>query len=396
MPNKRLDHLFGLYIAKQISAAEQNELMLLIADKANEEQVKSLFEKTWDEFEHTGPVFTGAESEKILANVFNSDTSVIHPRRARVRRMSFSTIAAAAIILMACSIALFLYLKPKTGTATNPAMLAKADILPGSNKAVLILGNHKKIVLNDGKKGEIARQNGMLVTQLKSGEVVYTALNTTSQNAEAAYNTLETPKGGQFEVTLPDGTKVWLNAASSLRFPTAFVGKERHVELTGEGYFEVAKNKNMPFTVLANGVNVKVLGTHFDVMAYADEPQVNTVLLEGSVLLQKGDQSKILKPGELGIALKGSNNITVNTADLETAIAWKNGLFVFKDQDIKDIMRQAARWYDVDVAFVGDLKARNFGGKTSRYKNITDLLTNMQLTGAIHYKIEGRRVIIMP
>ena len=396
MPNKRLDHLFGLYIAKQLSAKEQDELMFLIADNANEKQVKTLFEKTWDEFEHSDRVFTDVESKKILNNVFNSDIQVIHPKGAALHRINFSAIAAAAVVLMVCSIGLFFYLKPKTGNIANPAILAKADILPGSNKAVLILGNHKKIILNDDRKGEIARQNGMLIAQLKSGELAYTVLNTASENGEITYNTLETPKGGQFEVTLPDGTKVWLNAASSLHFPTAFIGKERHVELTGEGYFEVAKNKDMPFTVSANGVNVKVLGTHFDIMAYADEPQVNTTLLEGSVLLQKGGEHKVLKPGELGTVLKGSNNITVKAADPETAIAWKNGLFVFKDQDIKDIMRQAARWYDVDVAFVGDLKARNFGGKTSRYKNITDLLTNMQLTGAIHYKIEGRRVIIMP
>jgi transmembrane sensor len=395
MLNTRLNYLFERNADQQLSAKEQDELMLLMADKANEQQVKELIEKGWNNFEPTAPVFTEEDSEIILTNVLNSDPSVTSQKGTVVKRINFSAIAAAAVILMVFSAFLFFYLKNKNAKTNN--QIVQADILPGSNKAVLILANHKRILLDDAAKGEIAKQSGMVITKLKGGEVIYTVLdrgNATS-NAEVSYNTLETPRGGQFQITLPDGTKVWLNSASSLHFPTTFAGKERHVELTGEGYFEVAHNKNMPFTVAANGVDVKVLGTHFDIMAYVDEPVVNTTLLEGSVALQKGGLHQILKPGEAGIASKANNTLLVEPADMEQAVAWKNGFFIFKDQNINDVMRQVSRWYNVDVEFRGSLNS-NIGGKTSRYKNISELLTNMQLTGSIHYKIEGRKVIIMP
>jgi transmembrane sensor len=194
---------------------------------------------------------------------------------------------------------------------------------------------------------------------------------------------------------LPDGTKVWLNAASSLHFPTAFTGGERRVELTGEGYFEVAKNKHLPFKVAFNDQEVQVLGTHFNIMAYPNEEASQTTLLEGSVSITKRNISRLLVPGQQAKSTIGSAGFDIKQVDTQEAVAWKNGEFLFKNTNIQSIMRQLARWYDVDVAYQGNLQNMVFGGRMSKSKNISEVLKNLELTGTIHFKIEGRRVTVM-
>jgi ferric-dicitrate binding protein FerR (iron transport regulator) len=208
-------------------------------------------------------------------------------------------------------------------------------------------------------------------------------------------NTITTPRGGQYQVILSDGTKVWLNSATSLRFPVAFTGNSRNVELNGEAYFEVTKNAEKPFTVQANGTTTQVLGTHFNVNAYNDNAEVTTTLLEGSVRLQKGRTNAMLVPGEQGTILNNGISIAIKTADIEEVMAWKKGYFIFHDENIINIMKQVSRWYDVDVEYENGVKDKEFGGTVSRYKDITELLNNMELTQAIHYKLEGRRLYIM-
>ncbi|XHR97035.1 FecR family protein [Mucilaginibacter sp. UC70_90] len=209
-------------------------------------------------------------------------------------------------------------------------------------------------------------------------------------------NTITTPRGGQYQVILEDGTKVQLNAASSIKFPEYFTGANREIELNGEAYFEVAKDKAHPFIVKANSTRVQVLGTHFNINAYSDNPDITTTLLEGSVKMSKGAVAVMLLPGQQGAVNQNSSSIKVSRADVEANMAWTKGFFVFHDQSIVTIMKQVSRWYDVDIEYQDiQVQENEFGGTISKYKDIEELLDNIKLTGSIHYKIEGRRVIIM-
>ncbi|HWW40381.1 FecR family protein, partial [Pedobacter sp.] len=200
----------------------------------------------------------------------------------------------------------------------------------------------------------------------------------------------------QYQLKLPDGTLVWLNSASSLRFPTQFAGKERSVELDGEAYFEVAKNKEMPFKVHVRAMEVRVLGTHFNVMAYDDEESISTTLLEGSVKVSNALQTAVIRPGQQASLKKSSGILGVEEVNTVEAIAWKNGKFLFADEDIETIMRRISRWYNVEVEYRGNLSDKNFAGSISRYENVSEVLKMLELTGTIHFKVEGRRIIVMP
>jgi ferric-dicitrate binding protein FerR (iron transport regulator) len=308
----------------------------------------------------------------------------------------------AAVLLAALLVgALFIPVKKKQGsTNVNPtAIVRQKPIVPGANKAYLTLSNGTKIVLDDAKNGALASQPGMKISKAGSGVVIYEFIKSTkseTENTLSAINTVTTPRGGQYQVLLEDGTHVWLNAASSIRFPQAFHGPQRLVELSGEAYFEVAKDKTHPFIVQANGAKVQVFGTHFNINAYPDNNSVTTTLLEGSVQMSNSSQATMLVPGEQGVSTKSGGAISVSRADIQQAMAWKNGYFIFHDLSIVEVMKQVSRWYDVDIQYQDeDVKNNEFGGAISRYKSITELLDNMQLTRSVHYRIEGRRVIIM-
>jgi ferric-dicitrate binding protein FerR (iron transport regulator) len=192
---------------------------------------------------------------------------------------------------------------------------------------------------------------------------------------------------------LADGTKVWLNAASSLRFPAAFAGKERIVELNGEGYFEVAKNASMPFHVRVHDMDVQVLGTHFNINAYTDETAMRTTLLEGSVQVSQGEQTQLLTPGQQAAASQNGQIQLADGVDVEEVMAWKNGMFQFQGADLETILRQAARWYDIDVEYKQRISDR-FSGQISKNVNLSQLLKILELTGKVHFEIEGRKIIV--
>jgi transmembrane sensor len=307
----------------------------------------------------------------------------------------------AAVLVLAVSAGLIFVFKgqpAKQAVITALVKNKKHEILPGSNKAYLTLANGKSIILDDAKNGEINASEGVKITKTANGMLVYSfskTNNTLAPGDVEQFNTITTPRGGQYKVALEDGTQVWLNAASSIRFPQAFRGNTRMVEITGEAYFEVAKNKAKPFIVKANGTQVEVLGTHFNVSAYNDDAKITTTLLEGSVRMSKGSSTVMLAPGQQGTVAQNGLGIAVSQADTEANLAWINGYFVFRDASIVNIMKQVSRWYDVDIEYQDDVQQNEFGGTISRYKNITELLNNMQLTRTIHYKIEGRRIIIM-
>jgi ferric-dicitrate binding protein FerR (iron transport regulator) len=280
-----------------------------------------------------------------------------------------------------------------------PRRVAQSNIHPGGNKAILTLASGKKISLTDAGNGQIANQNGIKVTKAANGQLVYTITGrenlpgASSSNDLDAFNTIETPKGGQYQVVLPDGSKVWLNAYTSLKFPVSFNNqKERRVELSGEAYFEVAHNKDLPFRVVTARQTVEVLGTHFDVNAYSDDAVTKTTLLQGLVRITAASRSAILNPGQQA-KLTGTLDVSeVNTAE---AIAWKNGYFNFDDEKLENIMRSVSRWYNVDVVFEDQsLKKETFGAVTTRFANITTLLKMMEQTGDARFNIQGTTITV--
>jgi transmembrane sensor len=304
----------------------------------------------------------------------------------------------AAVLVVAVSFALMIVKYTQVNKRDNQFSNVKGDrpkITAGGHNAYLTLADGTVISLNNAVNGELAKRSGIQITKAKDGMLVYKFINKVgSKVAGNDINTITTPRGGQYQVQLADGTKVWLNAETSIKFPVTFNTKHRDVELTGEAYFEVAKNKHQPFTVHANDTRVQVIGTHFNVSAY-DRDAVSTTLLEGSVRLVSQNATAMLKPGQNGTTEQNKQAINVQKADIEQDMAWKNGYIIFNDADIKTVMKQASRWYNVDVEYQGNLSDQRYNGKISKYKDIAELLTNMELTGTVHFKIQGRRITVM-
>jgi transmembrane sensor len=291
--------------------------------------------------------------------------------------------------------------KPAPTNATPVAKATVNDVLPGGNKATLKLGDGKTIVLDNAQNGLLAQQGAVQIEKLE-GQLVY---KHSASTTEPLYNTLGTPAGGQFQLKLPDGTRVWLNASSFIMYPTAFIGKERRVSVYGEAYFEVAKDPNSPFIVNVltsegksrNGTEVEVLGTHFNINAYNDEALVKTSLLEGKVKIvsdyYNGKQSAILKPGQQAqVEVEGKMKVKDN-ASMEEVVAWKNGEFLFQSADIGALMRQVARWYDIEVGYPNGMPKDRFSGKIGRNVNLSQLLEILKYS-EVKFELKERKLIV--
>jgi len=298
---------------------------------------------------------------------------------------------------------------PKPLSKTEMAKQHSQDLPPGANKATLTLSNGSQIILDSQQNGLLAEQGNTKISK-QNGQLLY-ASTTHEKSSIPLYNTLATPRAGQFQITLPDGTKVWLNNASSLKYPTSFTGSERSVEVTGEAYFEVAKlfmpskngeaRKKMPFIVhIINPAGskppsrVEVLGTHFNVMAYADEDATKTTLLEGSVRVINLAGQVVIKPGEQAVQKQEGLQI-VNDINVEQVVAWKDGFFNFDGAGIKEVMNQIARWYDVEVSYQGKMTTHHFDGRLQRNLPLGNLLETLEATGA-HFRVEGRKIVVTP
>jgi transmembrane sensor len=310
--------------------------------------------------------------------------------------------AASVLLIVAVGAVVYNHRQPAVESVTAgtgmPAAPAVNDIAPGRNQAILTLADGAVIALDDKANGVISQQQGTLVKKTADGHVVYTE---NEKSAAPAINTITTPNGGQYRLTLPDGTNVWLNAASSITFPTSFTGAAREVRITGEAYFEVAKDKRHAFKVISENQVVEVLGTHFNVNTYPDEPVAKTTLLEGSVKVtrisdatNKEAAAKVLAPGQQSVVVRSKEPIRVQSADMEEAVAWKNGYFKFDRVDIQTIMRQVARWYDVKVEYRGKISDDVFVGKIARSENVSGVLRILALS-KIKTSIEGRKIIVM-
>ncbi|HEY8967609.1 MAG TPA: FecR domain-containing protein [Puia sp.] len=281
---------------------------------------------------------------------------------------------------------------PKRGTAVVKKAAAGSgkEVLPGRNRAVLTLGDGSMVDLDSLGKGAMARDGNAEIIKKDSGQLVYSSLHNAA--GAVAYNILTTPRGGQYRVVLPDGSRVWLNAASSLRYPTSFAGNGRVVELKGEAYFEIAKDRNRPFQLRVNDLTVDVLGTSFNVMAYSDEPSVRTSLIEGAVRVRSGDTAVTLRSGQEADAKQEGLRL-VAKADTSAVLAWKNGVFQFDGADIASVMRQVSRWYDVKVVYEGTRPVNSFSGVIRRSTNLSNLLKILELSG-VHSRTEGNTVTI--
>lgn len=314
--------------------------------------------------------------------------------------------AAAAVLLLFISAGIFRLLNPGMNRQVQSASAMTAesvvtDLAPGGNRAILHLADGSAIILDSAANGMLSLQGNIKVEKLSNGLLAYTigGKQLTEQDA-AFYNTITTPRGGQYQVTLSDGTKVWLNAASSIRFPVLFAGSERKVEITGEAYFEVAKNVAKPFKVKTVTSEVEVLGTHFNVNAYEDESAVKTTLLEGMVKVSvpqaAGKQTaRFLQPGQQSGVTNDGRISVLNNADTEEAVAWKNGRFQFRSADLKSILRQISRWYDVDVVYKGNVDL-HFTGQLTRDDYVSKVFEKLALTGEVHFKIDGKKIIVSP
>ncbi|HKG07718.1 MAG TPA: FecR domain-containing protein [Pedobacter sp.] len=301
--------------------------------------------------------------------------------------------SAAAAVLLLLSVAVYFVKRDK-----KQDFIANIDqqISPGGNKAVLTLGSGQQIILNDAATGEIAKQSGISITKTADGQIVYTIkdLSASSDNGEVLKNTITTPKGGQYKIVLPDGTNVFLNAASSLVYPASFQGAERLVTLNGEAYFEVAKKMNMPFIVKSGQQTVEVLGTHFNINAYDDENVIRTTLTEGSVKVSSATASSMISPGQQAVLSKNGNGAIIKrNVSTEKETAWKNGLFSFEGDDIKSVMRSISRWYNVEVSYRGDLSDIEFTGEIFRTAKLSEVYKILELNN-IHFDVEGKKIIV--
>lgn len=396
MKNERAVFLYEKYIKGDLSAEEQLEWDSLGLDLDNDQVFQELVDSFWESKNKDVPGMNAAHVSNVEAYILAQPQPELRENKLFLKKL-WPRIAVAASFLAVIGMGLYFY-------TSNPAskidrnVVQAGDIDPASNKAYLTLSNGKRIALTDASNGSIASDSNVQITKIADGQLIYAVAESKSDvNAPLEYNIIETPNGGKYDITLPDGTAVSINAASTLKFPISFASlKERRVQLQGEAYFQVVHNKQVPFRVSSPGQTVEVLGTHFNINAYANEVVVKTTLLEGSVKIipDHAKNFKILKPGEQGTLQDDA--VKVAKADTEQAIGWRNGDFVFNGEDLKAVMRQVARWYDVEVEYKGNINVSGIVSAFPRNKKLSQLLKALEASEGVHFKIEGRRILVMP
>lgn len=418
MDKGRISYLLQAYAAGRASKNEVEELFELLRSVEHEDVLRNLI------------VQEGADNDPGISLPQHKwdemwmaiSTTAIGHRPKRVSTMQWMSIAAAILVIVAAG---FYFFSGKKEQAAGPVTVKNGlqqDVAPGGNKALLTLADGSTIVLDSTQNGQLAQQGNIIVVKLDNGQLAYKPSGVApADKGTIGYNTIATPRGGQYHVVLPDGSRVWLNASSSLRFPASFPSHERKVELTGEAYFEIASlpasrkeqaklpggRRKQPFIVKiatpsGDGGEVEVTGTHFNVMAYGNEQSIKTTLLEGRVKVRSqkpavGGQEPgvVLNPGQQ--AQLGNDKISViNHVNVDQVIAWKNGLFRFKDTDIKELMRQVERWYDVEVEYQTQRSDQVYTGIVARSENLSSVLQLLELTGTVHFRVQGKKIIVLP
>jgi ferric-dicitrate binding protein FerR (iron transport regulator) len=384
MPDIRLQYLLEIYFKETASEQETMELMRILEKEESNEELQTLLDSMWSKFLPVDEAWT----EEKKGEQYHEILQRIKRNQAPVKRINtWRIIVAAAVIVGVVATGAIFYTHQPTVQKPQVAAVNKVvkDIPPGKDRAILTLENGTKVDLDSLQKSSAA----MYGFQKKNNNEI--AFNASSQSI--TYNTLATPKGGKYKLMLPDGSMVWLNAASTLRFPTAFQGDTREVTVTGEAYFEIAPNAKQPFHVKVRDMDVQVLGTNFNVMAYDDENAINTTLLQGSVKVAQGSNSSLLKPGQFS-AIDKDGAIKIKEADVEETMAWKNDMFVFRAYDFKKVMRQLERWYNVTVVYKSKIPEGKYSGMIGRNNNISQVLNILKASG-ISFDINDNNTIVV-
>ncbi|CAM3986330.1 FecR family protein [Pedobacter westerhofensis] len=388
MDRNKIIYLYLRCRNQTATAAEQEDFRLMLADPKTEDVLHDFWNAYWPEDPFDDAYVEVARYEEIFEEI---------SAKPKLRRsIRWPQIAAAAMVLLMAAAGWF-YTRENIWKKTTAEAVAKNDIVPGGNKAYLTLANGKKITLTDAVNGTLASQSGVQITKAADGKLVYTALPQKSATAASAHNTIETPKGGQYQISLPDGSRVWLNTDSRLSYPVSFAAqRERTVELNGEAYFEVAKDKDHPFQVKSGGQVIRVLGTHFNINSYQDEEAVKTTLLEGAVeVLPLSGQLKsmVLKPGQQSVLTAAA--LQVKTVEVNDVVDWKNGEFIFDNEPLPGIMRKVARWYNIEVEYRNPQSRQNtFTGSVSKSDKIGSILKMLEKTSKLRFTVAGSKIIV--
>ncbi len=400
MASDRIQQLLIRYFNEECSLSEKRELALWIHTLGNEKEWERRLREIWEQYQSREKPDAERVAEILKEIVAEEQEEQRQTVSAPSSGMLKWTVAAAAVIaaLIVLSLVYFVPNPNEQQSLTQKTDKQTNEILPGSNKATLTLANGQKIILDSLQNGILAAAGNPHITKVKNGVVSFKKSEDENQIAKISYNTISTPRGGQYQIILSDGSKIWLNAASSLRFPTVFTAGKREIFVEGEVYAEIVPNKDNPFIVHIQGLSgvkrgiVKVLGTSFNINAYRQNVPVKATLLDGSVKVESNNVKKILKPGEQALILQGGIQIHEDI-DANSIIAWKNGLFDFSGNDIEEVMQRIARWYDVDVHYVNKPSA-HFMGTISRTAKVSDVLKMLEMTGAVHFKIEGKTITV--
>jgi len=387
MQSSELQRLLEKYIDNTISAEEFRQLWTSLGEGRYDSDWHELTERVLNDKR----LHDLSDQEQIagrLAQIRARIDNETAPARRQTPIIPLTThrvvrYAAAAIVLLALGILLITRNTNSRPSVANSTPRPPDRIKPGTQKAMLTLADGTVVTLDSTANGKIAQQGATQVLKLANGQIRYQAANATDEEGKVAYNVMSTPMGGQYQLTLPDGSNVWLNAGSSITYPTAFPGNTRQVKITGEVYFEVAKDKNKSFRVTAGDQEIEVLGTHFNINAYADEDHIKTSLLEGAVKVNK----VLLQPGQAFTHGK------IEPTNVDQDIAWKNGVFNFNNQTLAQVMRQLARWYDLEVVYPQGIPKKEYGGEIGRNLTLDQVLKGLENSG-IHFQLNGRRLIV--
>ncbi len=397
MSESRLEYLFGSYIENKFSAEEEKEFMDLLKRGENDELTKKLI---GDLIQSSGSEFylENETAQSLFENIIKHDVTNKNDENLvdifSLKRRTPLTIwmrVAAVVILFLSGMSVFLLYHKDTSKQTVSLRLDSVKKIAIENNVVLRISDGTSIVPDSMQNGASFKKGNTIVT--KQGSMLIYKAAVLNDNSSVVYSLLSTPGGMEYQVVLPDGSKVWLNAKSSISFPSKFSSVSREVKITGEAYFEVAKNKEKPFFVKVGQVTVRVLGTHFDIKAYEDEDVIKTSLLEGSVKILEGDNTDLLHPGQQAVWNKEKKTVKISTADMNEVVAWKNGLFQFQDENVAAIMAEIGRWYNVQIEYQDTIPKRKFEGKISRSAKLSEVLKILELTN-IKFSSTGNKIII--
>lgn len=407
MDPERISYLYAQYQNSKLSSSELEELKALAGTAEFESQYQAIFDLYWGNLHHEALQSMSLQTQEQQVNYI---TSQARQTSKGIKLWALIALAAAAVAAIVFGVLLFSV--PRHPDAGQDLAHAAQDIAPGKNTATLTLANGKTITLSDSKTGVVVAASGLSYndgTEIKDSAMNgrHSELVSESRTGKATMLIASTPRGGTYQFTLPDGTRVWLNAASKISFPVQFTEATRKIVLSGEAYLEVAKNKTKPFIVKSSEQEVEVLGTHFNINAYGDENSTRTTLLEGSVAVtsttprsKRPNERALVYPGTVLLPnqqsiLTKDNQVTVKQVDPVQAIAWKNGIFDFNNTPLESIMKQVSRWYDVEVIYRDDAAKRvTISGAVSRYDKVSRVLKALEFTGSVKFTVEGQKIFV--